>query len=253
MPANCSDKHKSVLQQHAPTTPEWGHEHVGVRMDRHGPVPVMDMTWKIKSDGSIFRLNGSEISILDESTNQSICVEFSLNLTRQLNPNHSQWTFSLDGVVVEPEHTYMLSVFNLPEPMSGDNGIRKQITIPGCGASSIQMAQMCLENGSLWDPHMATNLSIDKEHKKLFIVVGFEAAQYSESYQVSIQSNDLYYSKNVSKQKNRISLSVTFELDLWQLSQCEMLLTIQPFFVQCKNDCWRPKKMIDYCPCKYNF
>lgn len=33
--------------------------------------------------------------------------------------------------MVEPGRTYMVSVFNLPEPDIGDYRIRKQITIPG--------------------------------------------------------------------------------------------------------------------------
>lgn len=46
---------------------------------------------------------------------------------------------------------------------------------------------------------MIADMSVDKGHKKLIIVVGFEAAQYSERYQVSIQSQALHDSKNVSK------------------------------------------------------
>ncbi|KAM9352327.1 interleukin-17 receptor A [Symphorus nematophorus] len=55
----------------------------------------------------------------------------------------------------------------------------------------------------------------------LSIVVGFKAAQYSEIYQVSVQSPGFYESMNVSK--------------------------IQPFFIRCKNDCLRTNKTIDYC------
>lgn len=46
---------------------------------------------------------------------------------------------------------------------------------------------------------MTADVSVDKEHQKLFIVVGFEAAQYSERYLVSIQSHGFHCSKNVSK------------------------------------------------------
>ena len=37
----------------------------------------------------------------------------------------------MDGVVVEPRHTYNVTVFNFPEPEMRDTRIRKQITIPG--------------------------------------------------------------------------------------------------------------------------
>ncbi|XP_026167263.1 interleukin-17 receptor A isoform X1 [Mastacembelus armatus] len=244
---NCTDEHITVPQPNAPNGPEWDRVHVGVGMDKHGLVPVLNVTWKIKSDASIFSLHGSEISILDESTNESMCVQFSFTLRQQLNPSYSKWMFSLDGVVVEPGHTYMVSVFNFPKPVIGESRIRKQITVPGCVDKSIQTAQMCLENGSLWDPHMVTAVSVDKKHKQLTIIVGFQATEYSERYQVSIESHGFHDSKNVSK-GNRTSLNVTFERGLWQLSQCELLLKIQPFFVRCNNDCWRPEKIIDYCP-----
>ncbi|XP_045893857.1 interleukin-17 receptor A isoform X2 [Micropterus dolomieu] len=230
----------------APIGPDWDAEHVGVWTDKEGPVSVMNVSWKIKADANVFALHGSEINILDTRTNQSMCVQFSYNLGKQLNPNFKMWTFSLDGVEVEPGHTYMVSVFNLPQPENGDVSIRKEIIIPGCDDRRIQKAQTCLENGSLWDPHMTANVSVDMEHRKLSIVVGFEAAQYSERYQVSIQSLRFSSSNNVSKE-NRTSLNVTFEFGLWQLSQCEILLMIQPFFMRCKNYCWRPEKIIDYC------
>uniref|UniRef100_UPI0037E88A1A interleukin-17 receptor A n=1 Tax=Semicossyphus pulcher TaxID=241346 RepID=UPI0037E88A1A len=243
---NCSEKHMIVERKKAPTGPEWDPEHVGVWVDDHGPVSVVNVTWKLKSDAGLFKLHGSEISILDESTNQSMCVQFSFKINNVQNPNDERWKFSLDGVVVEPGHTYTVSVFNLPEPAIGDYRIKKQITIPGCADRRIQKALLCLQNGSLWDPHMTTDVSVDKKHKKLSIVVSFKAAQYSERYQVSLQSHGFHHSKNISKE-NRTSLNVTFEFGLWELSQCEMLLIIQPFFIRCKNECWRLEKTLNFC------
>ena len=56
-------------------------------------------------------------------------------------------------------------------------------------------------SGSLWKPDMTQAMILDKEKKKLFVIVGFEAAEYSERYQVSIQSQTFHYSHNVSKVK----------------------------------------------------
>ncbi|XP_037307577.2 interleukin-17 receptor A [Pungitius pungitius] len=243
---SCSDKRTIEPRQHAPTGPEWDPEHVGVWVDEHGPVPVLNITWKIKADGCVKALRGSEISILDKSTNQSICVQFSYKLKKEFNPNYGKWTFSLDGVVVEPGRTYMLSVFNLPEPDIEDYRLRKQITIPGCADKRIQKARICLENGSLWDPDVTTNVSFYKGGRTFVIVVGFKAAQYSERYLVSIQSRGFHYSKNVSKE-NHTLLSVSFEFGWWQLSHCEMLLVIQPFFVRCEKNCRRTNKINGLC------
>lgn len=46
---NCSDKPMAI--QRAPSDPDWGPVHVGVGMDKHGAVPVMNVTWNLKSDG----------------------------------------------------------------------------------------------------------------------------------------------------------------------------------------------------------
>uniref|UniRef100_A0A7N6AJR1 SEFIR domain-containing protein n=1 Tax=Anabas testudineus TaxID=64144 RepID=A0A7N6AJR1_ANATE len=246
--SNCSDKRMVVPNDCSPTGPEWGeNEHLEVGVDKHGHVPVLHVIWKLKSDGNLFRLSGSEINIVDESTNQSICVQYLFRIYRQLTPNQSKWTLTLDEVEVEPGHTYVVSVFNLPEPESGDTDrIRKQITIPGCGDSRIRMAKLCQENGSLWDPHISTDVSVDRKHGMLALVVGFETARYSERYQVSLKSHNFYHSEIVSKE-NKTSLNVTLEFGLWELSQCELLLMIQPFFVRCQNDCWSKEKIINYC------
>ncbi|KAM7396968.1 hypothetical protein PAMP_019971 [Pampus punctatissimus] len=106
---------------------------------------------------------------------------------------------------------------------------------------------MCLENGSLWDPYMTASMSVDKEYIMLSIVVSFEAAKYSDKYQVTIRGQGFNYSKSVSKEKTT-SQNVTFELGLSRLSQCKIAVMIQPFFIRCKNDCWRPEKIYHYCP-----
>ncbi|XP_051808006.1 interleukin-17 receptor A isoform X2 [Acanthochromis polyacanthus] len=231
----------------APSGPEWDPEHEEVGMDRHGLVPVMNVTWRIKADASIRTLRGSELNIVEESTNQRVCMQFSYRIKNLLTPNYSRWTFSLNEVVVEPGYTYMVSVFNLPQPEIGEYMIRKRITIPGCGNKRIQKVQLCQENGSLWDSNIPVAVLVNRKPKMLSIFVGFNATQYSERYQVSIQSGGFFRSKNVSKE-NRTSLNVTFEFGLWQLSQCEMSVTIQAFFIRCKNECWSRKKTIYYCP-----
>ncbi|XP_010770989.1 interleukin-17 receptor A [Notothenia coriiceps] len=215
-------------------------------MDEHGPVSVVNLSWTIKSDGNVKVLRGSQIDFLDESTDQSLCVQFVFNLSKQQNPDLSKWTFSLDGVVVEPHHSYRVSILNLPEPDDEPERLRMNITIPGCDDTRIQEAQMCLENGSLWDPHINHSVDLNKGLGKFSIDVLFEAAQHSERYQVSIHSKGFNSSKSVSKE-NKTSLTVTFEFGWGQLPQCKMELLIQPFFVRCKNDCWRPKKDIDLC------
>ncbi|KAM3609705.1 uncharacterized protein V6R79_018934 [Siganus canaliculatus] len=242
--SNCSGNHTFVQRWFSPTEPEWASEKVGVWADKHGLVSVLNVTWQIKADASIFKLQGSEITIVDESTNQSMCVQFSYKFNQQQNPKHRKWEFSLNGVVVEPGHTYSLSMLNLPLPDTGEYKIQKQIPIPECGNPTIDKTLTCLQNGSLWDPQINTH--VHKEQESLVIVVNFQAAQYSERYLVSFQSHGFHYSTSVFKE-NRTLLNVTMKVNLWQLSQCEMVLLIQPFFIRCQNNCSQHTKIIRYC------
>ncbi|XP_029992048.1 interleukin-17 receptor A isoform X1 [Sphaeramia orbicularis] len=248
---NCIDKGMLVPLRDAPTDPEWVPEQVGVGMDKHGFTPVLNLTWSIKADSGVQVLQGSQINIVDKSTNQSMCVQYSYNISGQINPKRGKpWTFSLDGVVVHPDRTYTVSVLNLPQPYLKDKRIQKHITIPGCDDKKLQKAQICLENGSLWELQMTSDLSLNWRYRTLSVVIGFNAAEYSEKYQVSVTSPGVFYSKNVLKE-NRRSLNVTFELSLSELLQCEIVIKIQPFFIQCKNDCWCAEKHIEYCSYYY--
>uniref|UniRef100_A0A3P8NFZ5 SEFIR domain-containing protein n=1 Tax=Astatotilapia calliptera TaxID=8154 RepID=A0A3P8NFZ5_ASTCA len=155
---------------------------------KHELVPVLNVTWKIHIDSSIWALKGSQINIVDQTTNQSLCVQLSYTFkhsTKLHNENH-KWTFSLDEVEVDFGHTYMVTVFNLPKPENGDNGKGKSIAIPRCDDKTIQQVRMCLENGSLWDHSMRTEVLTNGNIKMLSIVVTFKASQYSEKYRVSI-------------------------------------------------------------------
>ncbi|KAM9376822.1 interleukin-17 receptor A [Pholidichthys leucotaenia] len=242
---NCTDK-PTVMPKEAPAPPGWSQ--VEVQKDKYGHGPVLNVTWQIQVDSSILRaLIGTQINIIDQSSNQSLCVQLSYSLRSVQNPNKTKWTFSLDEVVVDFWHIYTVFIFNLPERNKGDYMIRKDVTIPGCDSKTLQKVQMCLENGSLWDPvpNIVDVMFVDRKPKML-LVVGFETSQYSEKYQVSIQNSVLHYSKNVSKEYTTW-LNITFELDLLQFSQCEMTLMVQPFFIRCKNDCWSPKKTINPC------
>ncbi|XP_077423519.1 interleukin-17 receptor A isoform X2 [Vanacampus margaritifer] len=246
MKYNCTDKSKVVPRQTAPTSPEWGPDSVGIGKDGHVSVLIMNIMWRLKSDASVLSLHGTQLHIADKHTNESVCAQFTYSINKQLNPKFSKWTFSLSGLLVEAGHTYTLTAFNLPQPDIGDYTITKQVTIPGCDDKRLQNSQMCLENGSLWDAHIATNLSMGK-HQMLSIFVDFEADKHSDIYQVSIQSDGIHFSKNVSKD-NRTSINITFGLDVSQLLKCELLITIKPFFTRCMNDGCHPQQTkINYC------
>lgn len=49
MSGNCSEKRMVVKE--APSGPEWYSEHMGIWMDEHVPVSVMNITWRLKANG----------------------------------------------------------------------------------------------------------------------------------------------------------------------------------------------------------
>uniref|UniRef100_A0A674F871 Interleukin-17 receptor A-like n=1 Tax=Salmo trutta TaxID=8032 RepID=A0A674F871_SALTR len=245
---NCSDEGWIKPRQQAPNGPLWhsgSQQHVFVRRGESGDLlPVISLSWSFQVNGGVDIIRGTEVHITEEDTNQSICVRYIFhNKIQNMVTNWMPWTFSLDRVVVDPEYKYSVSIYNLPKPDLGNYRLDKNVTIPGCKDPNIKSAKVCLENGSLWDPQLSWTVPVDGG-ERLIITVGFNTAEFSEEYQISIQNTQ--HSQHVMRE-NRTSLNVTFELDVWQLPPCEMLIVIQPFFIRCKSNCLHHQTKCNYC------
>ncbi|KAK7891882.1 hypothetical protein WMY93_023845 [Mugilogobius chulae] len=236
---------EKVPVQRAPTAPQWIHvpTRTGVLLDKGQFTPVLNVSWTVQATAGIHFLQGSQIHVREESTNETMCLEYLYSLTTTLNPKYEIWIFSLEGLIVQPEHTYELTVQNIPEPSAKDYRIRKKISIPGCEDRIIKHSQMCRENGSLWEPLMTVDASLDRIQKLLSIVVHFDTSEYSEKYVVSLQSSAVFSTVTVEKE-NQTSLNVTFDLSP---TRCEFEIKIQPFFKQCSNYCRSAQQRFDYC------
>ncbi|XP_024235905.1 interleukin-17 receptor A isoform X1 [Oncorhynchus tshawytscha] len=246
---NCSDDGWIKPRHQAPNGPLWhsgSQQHVFVRRGESGDLlPVMSLSWSLQINGGVINgTSGTEVHVTEEDSNQSICVRYIFhNKIQNMMTNWKPWTFSLDRVVVDPENKYSVSIYNLPKPDLGNYRLDKIFTIPGCKDPSIKAAKVCLENGSLWDPQLSWTVSVDGG-ERLIITVGFNTAEFSDEYQISIQN--IQHSQHVTRE-NRTSLNVTFELDVWQLPPCEMLIVIQPFFIRCKSNCLHHQTKCNYC------
>uniref|UniRef100_A0AAV2L1W4 SEFIR domain-containing protein n=1 Tax=Knipowitschia caucasica TaxID=637954 RepID=A0AAV2L1W4_KNICA len=126
---NCSEP-LVVKRTLAPTGPEWGPEWMGVVEDRGQFKPVLNVSWEIQATASINALQGSQIFIQDEKTNETICLKYVYKLPKPLNRNYERWTFTLDGLVVQPEHTYFVTIHNIPQPNSEEYRIMKEVVVP---------------------------------------------------------------------------------------------------------------------------
>ncbi|XP_078804673.1 interleukin-17 receptor A isoform X2 [Oryzias latipes] len=237
MADGCLDKSDTALRRFSPNDP-W----VTLDPREHLNSLVVNVTWTMKPDDSITAVIGTRIRIVDEMTTESVCVQYSYTFQKSLSKNE-KWSFSM-ALVAEPKHIYTVTVFNLPEPDYGDYRVKKQISIPGCENRIIERFRICLENGSLWDPRISVLFTSGKP--KDSVIVTFKTAQHADRYQVSIQINSFTYSKNISKE-NRTSVNVTLEVDSWRFGACKALVTIQPFFLRCKNHCKTAEKRFNHC------
>ncbi|XP_019912166.1 interleukin-17 receptor A [Esox lucius] len=249
---NCSDEGWISPRIKAPVGPNWtpgSEQHVvGVRGDLNGDLlPVITVSWSQGENMAISAIRGTEVHFLEETSNHNICVRYIFHSIIKQNSfimnNWSLWTFSSDRAVVEPGHTYLVSVYNLPKPDVGSYRIAKSIKIPGCYDRRIQDAKVCLENGSLWDPQLTWNISVEGG-SMMILTVGFNTSEFSEEYSISIQNP--IHSQSV-RRENRTLLNVTFQLDVWQLPPCKILVVIQPFFIRCNKNCSNHQKILNYC------
>uniref|UniRef100_A0A3Q2P0K9 SEFIR domain-containing protein n=1 Tax=Fundulus heteroclitus TaxID=8078 RepID=A0A3Q2P0K9_FUNHE len=197
----------------ASTGPEWDSVQIKTSMDRDGLVPIMKVVWRLQADGKSCSYKKFLFS----------------------------WTFSLD-VVVEPKHAYSMEVFHLPEPQMGHYRISNRASVPGCEDQRIKQAQLCQENGSLWDPKITAELFEGKD----LILVRFNSTEYSEKYRVFTQCGSLNPSQWVFK-GNRTLLNVTLECDLSQACLALPVQQIQPFFLRCRNNCETAKMSLSCC------
>ncbi|XP_062403098.1 interleukin-17 receptor A isoform X2 [Sardina pilchardus] len=214
--------------------------------DEHGSlVPILLLHWRAPSDGSITKMQGSEVTVLEKCTNQTICIRyiFSNTLTSSVNGNHNPWSFSSDIVVVDPGCQYSISFSYLPKlKKRGERDFQgtltKDISIPDCNNSSIKESAECVKRGSLWQPNITWTES--QSFNQLVILISFEKWTYSENYKVEISGRTFHDSHNIQK-ANQKRLSTNFTLNLLSLTQsnesCLLPIGVTPFSEQCIRHC----------------
>ncbi|KAJ3612439.1 hypothetical protein NHX12_020715 [Muraenolepis orangiensis] len=241
---NCMGRRTSDKTEYIPGAPEALEASWETHWDPLGNAfPLLYARWKIRDDGSISYLKGTELLVLQTSTNQDLCVRYSFfqRLTSR-NPVGEKWSFSVASVMGEPGQTYLLSVFNLPkpEPLHSGYDISREITIPDCQDPRMRMSKFCMESGSLWTPN------ITQEMDSHTLSVGFNADRLAERYRVFVWCQTSQQHKDVDM-KNMTSLNMEFTVQDWPQSCCTASIEIQPFFPKCLNDCTRRRKSFSIC------
>ncbi|XP_076128032.1 interleukin-17 receptor A isoform X4 [Alosa pseudoharengus] len=162
------------------------------------------------------------------------------------------WSFSSDSVVVDPGCQYSISFSHLPK-LEGERKspctITKDISIPDCNNSSIKESDVCVKQGSLWQPNITWTES-QSEFNQLVILISFDKWIYSENYKVEISGRVFYVSHNIQK-ANQKRLNTTFTFNLRSLTQssepCLLSIVITPFSERCIKHCVNHWDKINIC------
>ncbi|XP_037370509.1 interleukin-17 receptor A [Talpa occidentalis] len=207
-------------------------------------LPVVHITWTLKTDASILFLRGAEVSVLHLNTNELLCVKF--KFLSQLEHRFGQrWHFNFSHFVVEPGQQYEVTVHHLPQPAPGGdpNHESQNLSVPGCRHPQMKVTTPCVNSGSLWDPNITTE-TIEARQLR----VSFTFWEESTRYQILLSS---FPNKETQSCFTRVldvpaptpedfhrRTNVTLSLSNFS-GCCRHQVQIQPFFSSCLNDCLR--------------
>ncbi|XP_058623043.1 interleukin-17 receptor A [Onychostoma macrolepis] len=233
---NFSDEGWVVPRYNAPRFADVTAAKVAAKKDDSGQfAPVLYIIWRQLPDGNIFTLKGTEVLVVEMSTNHSICVRYIFlnTLSSPQKTGLGRWTFSLDRIVLIPDFKYQVFVTNLPKPDTGSYTKIIDIIVPE----------------RIWDTKVEWSVRKDKENGDLVITIEFQPEEFSDQYKVSICSPDLQPEPfHIVIKDNEPFLKVNFTLEAYRINHCNLELVIQPLSVQSMNNCLEYRRKFDICP-----
>ncbi|KAM4819753.1 interleukin-17 receptor A [Thomomys bottae] len=235
-----------------PSSPKLMKVQLDTALTQHGDrVPVLHIEWTLQTDASILYLEGTELSVLQLSTNEQLCVRF--QFLSQLQHHQKRWRFTFSHFVVDPGQDYEVTVHHLPKPFpDGDpNHQSRIVTVPDCQDNVMKTTTVCVSSGSLWDPSVTVE-TLETQQLR----VSFTLWNESTPYHVLLRSFLDTENHSCSEQEQPVPAprqeeffqrsNVTFTLpDLQQC--CRHQIQIQPFFSSCLTDCLRQEVTV-LCP-----
>lgn len=252
---NCTVKKSTCLAKSwlyplnkTPSSPRDVNITLGFEQGENGyPIPVVRIEWKVRTDGSILFLQGAELSVLQMSTNEHLCVDFIFlnRLEQQLAPDFKRWHFTFNNFVVEPGQEYEITVHHLPKPMPiGDpNHESAFFQVPDCRDPKMRMTSTCVSSGSLWEPGITGERLMNNS-----LLVSFNLWNESTTYKILVNGfsntetgscyEDLRFITQPTQEDFHHRINVTFPLQNVNTC-CQYSVQIQPFFQSCHNDCLR--------------
>ncbi|XP_012588050.1 PREDICTED: interleukin-17 receptor A [Condylura cristata] len=220
---------------------------------QHGDLlPVVHINWTLKTDASILFLRGAEVSILQQDTNELLCVKFKF-LSKLEHRFGQRWHFNFSHFVVEPGQQYEVTVHHLPQPAPGGdpNHVSRSFLVPGCRDPRMKITTPCVNSGSLWDPDIAVETGEARQLR-----VSFTLWEEPTRYQVLLSSFPDKEPESCFTQILQVPepapgdfhrrTNVTLGLSSFS-GCCRHQVQIQPFFSSCLNDCLRHSRTVP-CP-----
>ncbi|XP_067906866.1 interleukin 17 receptor A1a isoform X2 [Heterodontus francisci] len=210
-------------------------------------VPVLSIRWGLGTDASIRYYRGVEIFVTKPSNGEERCVQYWFNneIKSQVNPQGNKWTFLLERLVAEPDETYKVSACSLPRANINQDNDCPTITfaVPGCKDDRIKYTELCKRRGSVWNPNITYNTS------EMRTTIFFQTGKYAHKYLVFLSSHgsDGKLCNRVHQsifEESEQKVNVTFSTENWMQSCSAYSIEIQPFFIDCSNDCTRFHKSI---------
>ncbi|XP_043824588.1 interleukin-17 receptor A [Dromiciops gliroides] len=250
---NCTVKKSTCLAESwlyplnmTPSDPKDVNISLGFEHSRNGDLfPVVHIEWKVRTDGSILFLQGAELSVLQMSTNEHLCVEFKFlnRLQQQLRPDLNRWHFTFSNFVVEPGQEYEITVHHLPKqiPNGDPNHESVPFQVPDCMDPRMRVTTPCVSSGSLWEPGIT-----GERLKNNSLLVSFNPWNESTTYNILLSSfsntsscfQDFRSITQPRQEDFHHRINVTFPLQNMNAC-CQYSVQIQPFFKSCQNDCLR--------------
>ncbi|XP_051857601.1 interleukin-17 receptor A [Antechinus flavipes] len=242
--SNCLDDSWIYPCNMTPSDPRDVNIQLGFEHSRKGDLfPVVHIDWKVGTDGSILFLKGAELSVLQRSTNELLCVKFIFlnQLQQQFRPDGNRWHFTFNNFVVEPGQEYEITVHHLPKSVPRGDPNHKSVFFPApdCRHSRMRETTPCVSSGSLWEPNIT-----GERLKNNSLLVSFNQGNESTSYNVLVngfpdtKTSRCYEDFQIIKQPTQDRVNVTFALQNMNAC-CQYSVQIQPFFKSCQNDCLR--------------
>lgn len=206
-------------------------------------LPVVHIEWALQTDASILYLEGAELSVLQLSTNERLCVKF--EFLSKLKHHHKRWRFAFSHFVVEPDQEYEVTVHHLPKPIpDGDpNHQSRNFLVPDCDDPRMKTTTPCVSSGSLWDPDITVE-TLEAHQLQLSFTPWNESTNYQillSSFPHTENQSCFQYILDLPAASQEVSqrcCNITIPL-LPSSWCCRHHVQIQPFFSSCLNDCLR--------------